>query len=55
MMRKPRTLSANARFNTNPRKVVASDQGVPEISSSLKKAIKCGSNAIVTRVVSKNV
>lgn len=39
----------------NARKVVARVPGVPGISSSLKKAMKCGIRTKVTRVVSKNV
>lgn len=39
----------------NARNVVARVPGVPGISSSLKKAIKCGMRSRVTRVVSKKV
>lgn len=39
----------------NARKVVARVPGVPGISSSLKKAMKCGMRSKVTRVVSKKV
>jgi hypothetical protein len=88
MIRKPRTLKANAKFNTtfekiylrekdlkfvslvldksaegrrnrvivpNVRNVVARVPGVPGISTSLKKAMKLGSNDKVTSVVSRNV
>jgi hypothetical protein len=56
MMRKPSTLSANARFRTKPRKVVARVLGKEESSSrSPKKLMNCGKRATVTNVVSKNV
>lgn len=42
-------------YKPKERKVVASVPGVPGISPSLKKAIKCGNNDRVTRIVSRNV